>query len=218
VEKGVGGKEVARLTEATCRLCRRENLKLFLKGDRCYTDKCAFERRAYAPGQHGQRRGGKISDYGVQLREKQKVKRIYGVLEKQFRKYYEKAERQKGITGTNLLILLERRLDNVVYRMGFASSRNQGRQLVRHSHFTVNGRKINIPSYQVKIGDVIEVKDNSRKIPTVLEAIETVVRREMPSWLEVDGANFRGTVKEFPNREELRMPINEQLIVELYSK
>jgi small subunit ribosomal protein S4 len=217
-EKGVGGKEVARLTEATCRLCRRENLKLFLKGDRCYTDKCAFERRAYAPGQHGQRRGGKISDYGVQLREKQKVKRIYGVLEKQFRKYYEKAERQKGITGTNLLILLERRLDNVVYRMGFASSRNQGRQLVRHSHFTVNGRKINIPSYQVKIGDVIEVKDNSRKIPTVLEAIETVVRREMPSWLEVDGANFRGTVKEFPNREELTMPINEQLIVELYSK
>ena len=209
---------MARLTEATCRLCRRENLKLFLKGDRCYTDKCAFERRSYAPGQHGQRRGGKISDYGVQLREKQKVKRIYGVLEKQFRKYYEKAERQKGITGINLLILLERRLDNVVYRMGFASSRNQGRQLVRHSHFTVNGRKINIPSYQVKIGDVIEVKDNSRKIPTVLEAIETVVRREMPSWLEVDGANFRGTVKEFPNREELTMPINEQLIVELYSK
>lgn len=209
---------MARYTEATCRLCRRENLKLFLKGDRCYTDKCAFERRSYAPGQHGQRRGGKISDYGVQLREKQKVKRIYGVLEKQFRKYYEKAERQKGITGTNLLILLERRLDNVVYRMGFASSRNQGRQLVRHSHFTVNGRKINIPSYQVKIGDVIEVKDKSRKIPTVLEAIETVVRREMPSWLEVDGANFRGAVKEFPNREELTMPINEQLIVELYSK
>jgi len=209
---------VARYTEATCRLCRRENLKLFLKGDRCYTDKCAFERRSYAPGQHGQRRGGKISDYGVQLREKQKVKRIYGVLEKQFRKYYEKAERQKGITGTNLLILLERRLDNVVYRMGFASSRNQGRQLVKHSHFIVNGRKINIPSYQVKIGDVIEVKDKSRKIPTVLEAIETVVRRDMPSWLEVDGANFRGTVKEFPNREELTMPINEQLIVELYSK
>ena len=209
---------MARYTEATCRLCRRENLKLFLKGDRCYTDKCAFERRSYAPGQHGQRRGGKISDYGVQLREKQKVKRIYGVLEKQFRKYYEKAERQKGITGTNLLILLERRLDNVVYRMGFASSRNQGRQLVKHSHFIVNGRKINIPSYQVKIGDVIEVKDKSRKIPTVLEAIETVVRRDMPSWLEVDGANFRGTVKEFPNREELTMPINEQLIVELYSK
>jgi len=135
---------VARYTEATCRLCRRENLKLFLKGDRCYTDKCAFERRSYAPGQHGQRRGGKISDYGVQLREKQKVKRIYGVLEKQFRKYYEKAERQKGITGINLLILLERRLDTVVYRMGFSSSRNQGRQLVRHSHFTVNGRKVNI--------------------------------------------------------------------------
>jgi small subunit ribosomal protein S4 len=217
-EKGVGGIRVARYTEATCRLCRRENLKLFLKGDRCYTDKCAFERRSYAPGQHGQRRGGKISDYGVQLREKQKVKRIYGILEKQFRKYYERAERQKGITGTNLLILLERRLDNIVYRMGFASSRNQGRQLVRHSHFTVNGRKVNIPSYQVKIGDVIEVKDKSRKIPTVLEAIETVVRREMPSWLEVDSASFRGAVREFPNREELTMPINEQLIVELYSK
>ena len=209
---------MARYTEATCRLCRRENLKLFLKGDRCYTDKCAFERRSYPPGQHGQRRGGKISDYGVQLREKQKVKKIYGVLEKQFRKYYERAERQKGITGTNLLILLERRLDNIVYRMGFGSSRNQARQLVRHSHVTVNGRKVNIPSYQVKIGDVIEVKDKSRKIPTVLEAIETVVRREMPSWLEVDSANFRGTVKEFPNREELTMPINEQLIVELYSK
>jgi small subunit ribosomal protein S4 len=217
-EKGIGGRGVARYTEATCRLCRRENLKLFLKGDRCYTDKCAFERRSYPPGQHGQRRGGKISDYGVQLREKQKVKRIYGVLEKQFRKYYERAERQKGITGTNLLILLERRLDNIVYRMGFASSRNQARQLVRHSHFTVNGRKVNIPSCQVKIGDVIEVKEKSRKIPTILEAIETVVRREMPSWLEVDSGNFRGTIKEFPNREELTMPINEQLIVELYSK
>jgi len=209
---------VARYTEATCRLCRRENLKLFLKGDRCYTDKCAFERRSYAPGQHGQRRGGKISDYGVQLREKQKVKRIYGVLEKQFRRYYGRADRQKGITGTNLLVLLERRLDNIVYRMGFASSRNQARQLVKHNHFTVNGRKVNIPSYQVKIGDAIEVREKSRKTPLILEAMETVVRREMPSWLEVEGGNYRGIVKEFPNREELTMPINEQLIVELYSK
>jgi small subunit ribosomal protein S4 len=217
-EKGVGGKIVARYSEAVCRLCRRENLKLFLKGDRCYTDKCAFERRSYAPGQHGQRRGRKISDYGIQLREKQKVKRIYGVLEKQFRKYYTRADRQKGITGTNLLILLERRLDNIVYRMGFASSRNQARQVVRHNHFTVNGRKVNIPSYQVKIGDVIEVREKSRKSPFILEAMETVVRREMPSWLEVDGSNFSGIVKEFPNREELTMPINEQLIVELYSK
>ncbi len=209
---------MARYSEAACRLCRRENLKLFLKGDRCYTDKCAFERRSYPPGQHGQRRGRKISDYGIQLREKQKVKRIYGVLEKQFRKYYTRADRQKGITGTNLLILLERRLENIVYRMGFASSRNQARQLVRHNHFTVNGRKVNIPSYQVKIGDVIEVREKSRKSPFILEAMETVVRREMPSWLEVDGSNFRGIVKEFPNREELTMPINEQLIVELYSK
>jgi small subunit ribosomal protein S4 len=209
---------LARYVEASCRLCRRENLKLFLKGDRCYTDKCAFERRSYAPGQHGQRRGGKVSDYGIQLREKQKVKRIYGIFENQFRRYYHHAERQKGITGTNLLIILERRLDNMVYRMGFASSRDQARQLVRHNHFTVNGRKVNIPSYQVKSGDMIEVKEKSRKIPVVQEAMETVVRREIPSWLEVDMDNFRGVVKAFPSREELTMPINEQLIVELYSK
>jgi len=199
-------------------LCRRENLKLFLKGDRCYTDRCAFERRSYAPGQHGQRRGGKISDYGIQLREKQKVKRIYGVLENQFRRYYSRADRQKGITGTNLLVLLERRLDNMVYRMGFSSSRDQARQLVRHNHFTVNGRKVNIPSYQVKVGDAVEVREKSRKIPVILEAMETVVRREIPTWLEVDGGNLCGVVKAFPNREELTMPINEQLIVELYSK
>ena len=209
---------MARYVKATCRLCRRENLKLFLKGDRCYTDKCAFERRSYAPGQHGQRRSGKISDYGIQLREKQKVKRIYGILENQFHRYYIKGDRQKGITGTNLLILLERRLDNIVYRMGFASSRDQARQFVRHNHFTVNGRKVSIPSYQVKVGDVVEVKEKSRKVPCMLEAMETVVRRGMSSWLEVDGANFRGVVKAFPNREELTMPINEQLIVELYSK
>lgn len=209
---------MARYTGAACRLCRRENLKLFLKGDRCYTDKCGFERRSYAPGQHGQRRGGKISDYGVQLREKQKVKRIYGVLEKQFRRYYFKADRQKGITGTNLLVLLERRLDNIVYRMGFASSRDQARQLVRHSHFTVNDRKVNIPSYSVRIGDVIEVREKSRAIASVLEAMETVVRREIPPSLEVDARKFHGIVKAFPNREELTMPINERLIVELYSK
>jgi small subunit ribosomal protein S4 len=209
---------LARYTEAECRLCRRENIKLFLKGDRCYTDKCGFERRSYPPGQHGQRRSGKISDYGIQLREKQKAKRIYGVLERQFRKYYDKAERQKGITGTNLLVLLERRLDNIVYRMGFASSRNQARQLVRHNHFTVSGKKVNIPSFQVKIGDVVEVKDGSRKIGVVKDATETFVRREKPTWLDVDGDNFRGVVKAFPNREELTMPINEQLIVELYSK
>ena len=209
---------MARYTEAECRLCRRENIKLFLKGDRCYTDKCGFERRSYPPGQHGQRRSGKISDYGIQLREKQKAKRIYGVLERQFRKYYDKAERQKGITGTNLLVLLERRLDNIVYRMGFASSRNQARQLVRHNHFTVSGKKVNIPSFQVKIGDVVEVKDGSRKIGIIKDAIETFVRREKPTWLDVDGDNFRGVVKAFPNREELTMPINEQLIVELYSK
>lgn len=209
---------MARYIEASCRLCRRENLKLFLKGDRCYTDKCGFERRSYAPGQHGQRRGRKVSDYGIQLREKQKVKRIYGIFEKQFRSYYHKAERQRGITGTNLLILLERRLDNIAYRMGFASSRDQARQLVRHDHFTVNGSKVNIPSYQVRSGDVIEVKEKSKKIPVIQEAMETVVRREKPPWLEVESDNLRGVVKAFPNREELTMPINEQLIVELYSK
>lgn len=199
-------------------MCRRENMKLFLKGDRCFGEKCAFERRPYAPGQHGQRRGGKVSDYRLQLREKQKVKRIYGVLEKQFRRYYERAERLKGITGTNLLVLLESRLDNVVYRMGFAASRVQARQLVRHNHITVNGKKANIPSFQVKVGDVVEVKESSRKAPPILEAMETVVRRGIPNWMEVEKENFRGTLKAIPNREDLTMPIQEQLIVELYSK
>jgi small subunit ribosomal protein S4 len=193
-------------------------LKLFLKGDRCYGDKCAFERRPYPPGQHGQRRGGKLSDYKLQLREKQKVKRIYGVLEKQFRRYYYRAEKQKGITGTNLLILLECRLDNVVYRMGFASSRKQARQLIRHNHILVVDKKVNIPSYQVKVGDVIQIKEGSRKVPAFSEALETVVRRGIPEWMEVDKENFRGTLKALPNREELTMPIQEQLIVELYSK
>ncbi|MFO7783985.1 MAG: 30S ribosomal protein S4 [Thermodesulfobacteriota bacterium] len=209
---------MARYTGSSCRLCRRENLKLFLKGDRCYGDKCAFERRPYVPGQHGQRRGGKVSDYRVQLREKQKVKRIYGVLEKQFRRYYQHAEKHKGITGITLLILLESRLDNMVYRMGFAASRDQARQLVRHNHFRVNGRKVNIPSFQVKVGDTVEVKESSRKAAQISEALETVVRRGVPNWLEVDKENFKGTLKSLPNREDLTMPIQEQLIVELYSK
>lgn len=209
---------MARYTGSSCRLCRRENLKLFLKGDRCYSDKCAFERRPYAPGQHGQRRGGKVSDYQMQLREKQKVKRIYGVLENQFRKYYSNAERQKGITGTNLLLFLECRLDNIIYRMGFASSRNQARQLVRQNHFLVNGKKVDIPSIQVSKGDYVEVKEKSRKIKVILDSLETVVRRGIPSWIDLDKDKYRGTLTAIPNREDLTMPMQEQLIVELYSK
>ena len=209
---------MARYTGPSCRLCRRENLKLYLKGDRCYGGKCAFERRAYAPGQHGQRRGAKFSDYRIQLREKQKVKRIYGVLENQFRGYYLRAEKQKGITGTNLLILLESRLDNIVYRMGFATSRDQARQMVRHNHIQVNGRKVNIPSYQVKPGDKVDVKEKSRNVLQILEAMETVVRRGIPSWIEVDKEKFQGALMALPNREEFTIPVQEQLIVELYSK
>jgi small subunit ribosomal protein S4 len=193
-------------------------MKLFLKGDRCYGDKCAFERRPYAPGQHGQRRGGKLSDYQLQLREKQKVKRIYGVLERQFRKYYYQAEKQKGITGTNLLVLLERRFDNTIYRMGFANSRNQARQLIRHNHFLINNKRVNIPSYAVKVGDIIEVKEESRQATSVAEAMETVVRRGIPNWIELEKENFKGKLLAYPNREDLTMPIQEQLIVELYSK
>jgi small subunit ribosomal protein S4 len=209
---------LARHTGASCRQCRRENMKLFLKGDRCYGDKCAFERRPYAPGQHGQRRGGKLSDYQLQLREKQKVKRIYGVLERQFRKYYYQAEKQKGITGTNLLVLLERRFDNTIYRMGFANSRNQARQLIRHNHFLINNKRVNIPSYPVKVGDIIEVKEESRQATSVAEAMETVVRRGIPNWIELEKENFKGKLLAYPNREDLTMPIQEQLIVELYSK
>jgi len=209
---------LARDTGSSCRLCRRENLKLFLKGDRCYGDKCAFERKPYGPGQHGQRRSGRISDYQLQLREKQKVKRIYGVLEGQFRRYYYQAEKQKGITGTNLLMLLECRLDNMAYRMGFASSRRQARQLVRQNHFLVNGKKVNIASYQVKPGDVVEVKEGSRKIKTILDAMETLVRRGVPNWINLEKEKFRGTLTAIPNREDLTMPIQEQLIIELYSK
>jgi len=208
---------LARYIESVCRLCRRENLKLFLKGERCYSDKCAFERRSYPPGQHGQGRV-KFSSYGVQLREKQKVKRMYGLLEKQFRNFFAKAERQKGITGTNLLILLERRLDNMVYRLGFANSRSEARQLVRHNHFTVNGQKVNIASYLVKVGDVIELREKSRKIGKIGESLEGVARRGLPSWLELDKEHYRGRVVALPAREDLTMPIREQLIVELYSK
>jgi small subunit ribosomal protein S4 len=208
---------LARYRESTCRLCRRENLKLFLKGERCYTEKCAFERRNYAPGQHGQNRP-KASDYGLRLREKQKVKRIYGLLEKPFRNTFEKAERQRGITGENLLVLLERRLDNTVYRLGFANSRNEARQLVRHSHFLVNQSKVNIPSYLVKPGDVIEPNEKSKKMVRILEALEGVARRGIPSWLELDKEQMRGTVKAMPTRQDIDFPVQEKLIVELYSK
>ena len=209
---------MARYTGAVCRLCRRENLKLFLKGDRCYSDKCAFDRRSFSPGQHGQRRGRKISDYGVQLREKQKTKRMYGLSEKQFHLFFERAERQKNITGTNLLILLERRLDNVIYRLGFTGSRSQGRHFVKHNHFRVNGKKINIPSYLIKAGDIIEVNEASRNVKAINESLEAVVRRGVPQWLELEKENLKGRVKSFPVREDITMPVQEQLIVELYSK
>ncbi len=192
-------------------------MKLFLKGERCYTDKCAIERRNYPPGQHGQSRK-KFSDYGAQLREKQKVKRMYGLLERQFRNLFKEADRQKGITGENLLVLLERRLDNTVYRLGFASSRNEARQLVRHNHFLVNKSKVNIPSYLVKPGDVIEVREKSKKMARILEAVEGVDRRGIPQWLELDKENMRGSVKALPTREDITIPIQEKLIVELYSK
>ncbi len=209
---------MARYTGASCRLCRRENLKLFLKGDRCYSDKCSFDRRSFAPGQHGQNRFRKVSDYAVQLREKQKVKQMYGMLEAQFRRYFEKAERNKGVTGENLLIMLERRFDNALYRIGFASSREQARQMVRHDLFLVNGRKINIPSYQVRLGDVISLREKHQKNAMIVDNIEGAARRGVPSWIELDKSKFQGTVKALPNRDEITMPIQEQLIVELYSK
>ena len=208
---------MARYTESACRLCRRENLKMYLKGDRCYTDKCAIERRPYPPGQHGQGRA-KFSEYGVQLREKQKVKRMYGLLERQFRLYYARAAAKKGKTGENLLQALELRLDNVVFRAGFADTRNESRQLVSHGHFKVNGHRVNIPSFGLKTGDIVEVQDKSRKIVRLTEALETVDRRGVPQWLEVDKKVFKATLKTSPAREDLTMPINEQLIVELYSK
>jgi small subunit ribosomal protein S4 len=200
-----------------CRLCRRENLKLFLKGERCYTDKCAIERRNYPPGQHGQKRP-KFSEYSIQLREKQKVKRMYGLMENQFRRTFARASREKGITGEALLVLLERRLDNVVYRLGFASSRAEGRLLVRQGHILVNGERVNIPSYVVRVGDDVSVKEESRQMARVLTAMEGAQRRGVPEWAELNREVFSGRIRLMPARSDITMPINEKLIVELYSK
>jgi small subunit ribosomal protein S4 len=208
---------VARYTGAACRLCRREGLKLFLKGERCYTDKCAIERRNYPPGEHGQARP-KFSEYSIQLREKQKLRRIYGVLEGQFRRYFGMADRSRGVTGETLLQLLERRLDNIVYRLGFATSRAEARQLVRHGHFRVNDHKVDVPSYLVKAGDVVSVRERSRKVTRIQEALELAQRRGVPEWLNVQADTFTGVVKALPARADLTMPINEKLVVELYSK
>ena len=209
---------MSRYSGPVCRQCRRENSKLFLKGDRCYTDKCAVERRNYAPGQHGQRRT-KVTDYGTQLREKQKMKRTYGLQEKQFRLYVAKADRMKGVTGEELLMLLERRLDSVVYRLGFTASRAQARTLVRHGHFQVNDQKVNIPSYLVRPEEVISLREKSRKVACINESLDSVMRRGVPSWVELDRENFKGTIKTLPVRSELTTPeFQEQLIVELYSK
>ena len=208
---------MARYTESVCRLCRRENLKLFLKGERCYTDKFAIERRNYPPGVLGQGRP-KFSEYSIQLREKQKVKRIYRLMESQFRRTFDQASRIKGITGETLLVFLERRLDNVTYRLGFASSRAEARLLVRHGHILVNGKRLNIPSYQVRVGDVISVKEQSRQMARILTAMEGVQRRGVPDWAELDRDNCSGRIKILPTRSDITMPINEKLIVELYSK
>lgn len=209
---------MARYRDAQCRLCRREGEKLFLKGDRCVTDKCAFERRGYAPGQHGHDSRRKISDYGLQLREKQKARRMYGILERQFRNYYEKAARQRGITGENLLRLLESRLDNVIYRLGFAPSRNTARQLVRHRHFMINERIVDIPSYQVKAGDIVQVRDKSQKLAAIQAALKRIDRRTELPWLHVDKTKMTGQILSMPKREEIPTPIQEHLIVGLYSK
>jgi small subunit ribosomal protein S4 len=208
---------LARYSESVCRLCRREGMKLFLKGDRCFKDKCAIERRNYPPGQHGRRRS-KLLGYGIQLREKQKVKRIYGLLESQFRLAFARAERRKGITGANLLEELERRLDNVVYALGFAASRAQARQLVRHGHVSVNGRKVSIPSFRVTKGQVVSIKERSRSNEQIKASVETARARGVPSWLDLTPETFAGTVVELPKREDIKLPIQEQLIVELYSK
>ena len=209
---------MARYTGPVCRLCRRERMKLFLKGDRCFKEKCAIERRGYPPGQHGGRRTRRTLGYGLQLREKQKVKRTYGVLESQFRDYFKEADRRKGITGENLLSMLERRLDSVVYSLGFASSRAQGRQLVRHGHVLVDGKKVTIPSYQVREGQTVAVKDVSRKNDFIRASVETARGRGVPEWLELDAESFTGKVLRLPTREDVKLPIQEQLIVELYSR
>jgi small subunit ribosomal protein S4 len=209
---------MARYTAANCRLCRREGAKLFLKGRRCFSDKCSFERRDYAPGQRSRRMRRKVSDYGLQLREKQKVRRTYGIMEKQFRGYYDKASREKGITGENLLRLLERRLDNVIYRLGFAPSRKAARLLIRHGHFQVNDRKVNIPSFLASIGDVISVRDKSRNLAIIHDSLKDAGRRPELPWLRVDKVKLQGEVLQLPNREDIALPIDEQLIVVLYSK
>jgi len=209
---------MARNLDAKCRQCRREGEKLFLKGEKCFTDRCAVERRAYAPGQHGQKSGVRLSDYGKQLREKQKVRRIYGLLERQFRKTYFEADRRKGITGENLLQLLESRLDTVAYRMGFGASRAEARQVVRHNAITVNGKRVNIPSYQCRPGDVIEVAEKSKAQLRIKAAAEAAEGRSIPEWLEVDSKGLKGTFKSLPARTDLPSSINEGLVVELYSK
>jgi small subunit ribosomal protein S4 len=208
---------VARHTDPVCKLCRREGMKLFLKGDRCFTAKCAVEKRNYPPGEHGQRRS-KPSEYGLQLREKQKMKRIYGVLETPFRTYFQMAARQKGITGEHLVRLLEQRLDNVVHRLGFAASRAQARVLVRHGHFQVNARRVTVPSVLLRAGDVVEVAPKSRELTEIAAALEGAKKRRVPSWLELDAANFKGTVRSLPSKEEMAIPVQEQLVVALYSK
>ncbi|MGB9710984.1 MAG: 30S ribosomal protein S4 [Thermodesulfovibrio sp.] len=208
---------MARYTGPLCRLCRREGMKLFLKGTRCYTEKCAFERRKYPPGQHGHNRG-KLSDYGLQLREKQKVKRIYGVMERQFKNYFEKATKMKGVTGENLLKLLERRLDNVVYRMGFAQNRRQARQLVKHGYFLVNGRKVDIPSYLVRPGDIIEIIPSGKELEIIKESFTLAEQRGFPEWVEVNTEEMKGKFLRLPERDEIQLPVQEQLIVEFYSK
>jgi len=209
---------MARYTGPVCRLCRREGLKLFLKGERCYTGKCAIDRRAYAPGQHGQARAKKPTEYGLQLREKQKARRMYGVMEKQFRHYFDVAVKRKGVAGENLLILLERRLDNVIFHLGFASSRPEARQLVNHGHFTVNGKKVDIASYSIRVGEVIAVKEGSKSSPRMKQLLENLGSRTVPSWLSLDANTAAGTVVALPTREDIQIPIQEHLIVEKYSR
>ena len=208
---------MARNTGPVCKQCRREGIKLFLKGERCFSDKCSFDRRPYAPGQHGQRRG-KPTEYARHLREKQKARRIYGILEKQFSNYFKKADRAKGVTGDNLIHLLEKRIDNVVYRMGFANTRRAGRQLVRHNHILVNGKRVNIPSYLVKAGDEITIRERSQKIASILESLEAKQRQGWDAWLEIDPKGLKGVFKEVPNVQDLQLPIEPQLIVEFYSR
>jgi len=209
---------MARYTGPVCRLCRREGLKLFLKGERCYTGKCAIDRRAYAPGQHGQARAKKPTEYGLQLREKQKARRMYGVMEKQFRHYFDEAARRKGVTGENLLTLLERRLDNVVFHLGFASSRAEARQLVNHGHFTVNGKKVDIPSFSVRAGEIIAVKEGSKSSPRMKQLLENLGSRTVPGWISLDANTAAGTIVALPTREDIQLPIQEHLIVEKYSR